>query len=134
MKAAFLGLCMPQADVSNSFIMGICHDHAEIIVGDIPPQQAPDRALKHRIEHEAYAQMLADLVDTPNAGVFKQSFEQYLTSQTSVARTMHIADKLDMALQALTYENRYSISLEAFLVSATEDMMQAYEAGIHPHI
>ncbi len=126
-KAAFLGICANPEDLGHSFMMGICHDHAEIIVGDIPPQQALSREIKHRMEREAYARMLGEIGESPQTSAFGQLFAAYMDAQTRTARIMHIADKLDMALQALTYENRYHITLEEFLVSATEDILHAWD-------
>ena len=131
-KTAFLGICTNPADPCDSFLMGICHDHAEIIVGDIPPQQAPDRERKHRLELDAYSNLTASLDQTTNVKVLRQFFEQYMRAQTPSAHLMHIADKLDMALQALTYEERYHINLEEFLVSATSDILQSWSRWLHP--
>ena len=130
-KAAFWGVCANPDDLCNSFIMGICHDQAEIVVGDIPPQQAPSREIKHQMELEAYGKLIADLGDATNARALMQYFEQYMHVQTPTAHIMHIADKLDMALQALTYEERYHINLEEFIVSATSDICQSWSRWLH---
>jgi 5'-deoxynucleotidase YfbR-like HD superfamily hydrolase len=76
--------------------------------------------------------LTASLDQTTNVKVLRQFFEQYMRAQTPSAHLMHIADKLDMALQALTYEERYHINLEEFLVSATSDILQSWSRWLHP--
>ena len=130
-KTALLGVCAFPDNPADLLIAGICHDHAELVTGDIPPQQTTDKAHKHAMELETYRQMLSDIGNPPNASVLFDSFQRCIYNTTPDAHLLHIVDKLDMALQALTYENRFHINLTEFLVSATEDIVEAWRLMTH---
>ncbi len=107
-------------------MMAICHDAAEVVVGDLTPQEAPDREAKHRIEAECFEKLLKDvsLSDEKRERILGL-FMQYLREDGVNAAYVHLADKLDMALQAIVYESLFGVCLDEFLVSATTDIVRS---------
>lgn len=124
-KTAILAACLAPDNRLEAFEMGLCHDMAESKVGDLTPQQMPDREVKHRLEAEAFEKMISAFPDNI-ASKFRLRFMNYLENQTNLAHIVHMADKLDMALQAMSYERLFHIDLQEFLDSASKEIWEDY--------
>ena len=120
-KTAILAACLVPDHRIEAFETGLCHDMAESEVGDLTPQQMPNRREKHRLEAEAFEKMMSGVAENI-ACKFRMRFMNYLENQTNLAHIVHMADKLDMALQAMSYECLFHIDLLEFLDSATEEI------------
>ncbi|MBR4985172.1 MAG: HD domain-containing protein [Proteobacteria bacterium] len=118
-KTAFLaGMMAPEA-FGWAFLMGLVHDHAELVVGDLTPGQVRDRRKKMETECSAYGKMLDESGLAKNITArLRLAFFECMEDRTRVAHCVHIADKLDMAMQAMLYERQTSIDLEEFLDSS----------------
>lgn len=81
------------------------HDLAEAEVGDLTPQDGISAGEKHSLETLALDKLSSGLGET--GGFLKERFEKYQRSLTPEARFVHALDKLDMALQALSYQREY---------------------------
>ena len=96
-------------DLGRLLALATLHDLPEALTSDIPTPvkeffPATVRAgLKTDIERAALQTMLRD---TPFAAPWQQLWEELQASLTPEARLVHDADKLDMYLQALTYEEQ----------------------------
>lgn len=121
--AVYAGCLCPEA-FAEAFLMGLVHDHAELIVGDLTPAEVQDRSQKQALECEAYRKMLSEsgLPDKAAERLWL-AFEACMTDKMPVAQWLHGADKLDMALQALTYERRFHVDLREFLDSSEKVWM-----------
>ena len=119
MKTAFYAGCLCSEAFAESFLMGLVHDHAELVVGDLTPEQVRDHSEKIRSECSAYRRML-DEAGLPDAATERlwQAFETCMTGDSSIAHGLHLADKIDMALQALSYERCFHVDLQEFLDSS----------------
>lgn len=118
-KTAFLaGLMHPEA-FGWAFLMGLVHDHAELVIGDLTPGQVRDRAEKTAMECRAYDEMLVQSGLAQNIiARLRVAFFECMEDVSRAAHCVHIADKLDMAMQALLYEQQTGICLEEFLDSS----------------
>lgn len=118
-KTALLAAALCPQNVQDAYVMGLIHDIAEIQIGDIPPAQVDDSNKKHAAEREAFRSLM-DACEFSNhtTQYLTLLFDAYIDNHTQVANIVHIADKLDMALQALHYESIFHIDLQEFLDSA----------------
>lgn len=96
-------------DLARLMALAALHDLPEAVTSDIP---APVKAyfpaalratLKTDIERAALQSILAD---APLAGRWQAWWEELQDSQSPEARLVHDADKLDLYLQALAYEEQ----------------------------
>lgn len=128
-KTAFLaGLMHPEA-FGWAFLMGLVHDHAELVIGDLTPGQVRDRAEKTARECRAYEEMLGQSGLALNIITrLRVAFFECMEDMSRAAHCVHIADKLDMAMQALLYEQQTGICLEEFLDSS-ESVFRVYANG-----
>ncbi|KPM43148.1 hypothetical protein AK830_g3375 [Neonectria ditissima] len=101
----FLALFVPLESIDRSRVvfMAIIHDLAEVLVGDVTPHDPISRKEKKRREDETMdllASMLSKTDGEYILGLWRE-FEDGKTKESLVAQDL---DKIDMVLQALTYE------------------------------
>ncbi|MBO4351132.1 MAG: HD domain-containing protein [Proteobacteria bacterium] len=130
-KTAFYAGCLCREAFAELFLMGLVHDHAELVVGDLTPEQVHDRSEKIRSECCAYRRMI-DETELPDAAAERlwRAFETCMTDASSNAHCLHLADKIDMALQALSYEQCFHVDLQEFLDSTATVLMDNAELEI----
>lgn len=92
-------------DRGRLLALAVLHDLPESLTTDIP---APAWAylpagIKRDVEHGALQTMLAD---APFAPAWLALFEELHDGRTAEARLVHDADKIDMYLQAVVYEEQ----------------------------
>ena len=90
-------LCPEHLNLQRVLELCILHDVAEVIVGDITPDDGIETSEKHRLEMDAIRKMGIDAEE-----VFTE-YEQQVTEESQFVRYL---DKLDMALQAEIYEGQ----------------------------
>lgn len=96
----------PPVDVGRLLAMAALHDLPEAVTTDIPTpawHYLPP-GIKTDVERGAMAHILAN---TPFADAFMTLWEELHAGETAVARLVEDADKLDMYLQALVYEEQF---------------------------
>ncbi|MBQ7529572.1 HD domain-containing protein [bacterium] len=108
-------LCPQGLDREKVLEIALLHDLAEVIVGDITPQDGLNEADKHQKELEAFKNLVQDL---PERERLLALFQEYQENTTPEASFVHIADKLDMYFQANHYEDKYKKDLSEFKLSA----------------
>ncbi len=104
-RVALLALVLgPRAglDVSRCVALGLVHDLAEALVGDITPYDGVSADEKRRREEEAMCH-LAELAG--DAGLLAL-WQEYDAAETAEARFVKELDKLETVLQAAEYEQR----------------------------
>lgn len=96
-------------DLTRLLVLATLHDLPEALTSDIPspvkaffPEPLRD-SLKTDIERAALQTIL---VDAPFAGRWKAWWEELQADQSPEAHLVHDADKLDLYLQALAYEEQ----------------------------
>ena len=102
--------------------MILLHDLAESDIGDYTPGQIPAEK-KRDLENKAFLKILEDLPDSVKSkylGIWKE----YRDNNSQESRMVHQLDRLEMALQAKTYESEGhpKEKLEPFFKSAKNEI------------
>ncbi|KAK2963178.1 putative metal-dependent phosphohydrolase [Blattamonas nauphoetae] len=117
-RTALLPLVLnePTLDVNKCVKMGLLHDLAESLIGDLTPDQAAT-VNKHELEKQGFQQLVSDLPD-PISKDFLDLWLEFEEGTTPEARFMKEIDKLEMVLQAREYEtDQPGVNLEPFFTS-----------------
>ena len=116
---AFLAfhLCPSELDRSRVLEMAICHDVAEVRVGDITPHDGVAEEDKIEMETEAMMDIASKL---PQGERMLELFQEYEMGVTPESRFLKLCDKLDMALQSYVYESRTEVNLSNFRITASK--------------
>jgi putative hydrolase of HD superfamily len=102
-------------DVGRLLQLALVHDLGEARVGDLTPADGVSEAEKKRREGDAVAAIVAGL---PQGSALVELWQEYAANATPEARIVHQLDKLDLAAQALAYEERDGLDLSEFWASA----------------
>ena len=89
-------------DSERAVKMALLHDIAESEIGDITPGSMP-HGKKEKMETEAFLRIVSMLPEGIRAE-YASIWDEFCAGETSEARIVAQADKIDMALQAVTYE------------------------------
>ncbi len=102
--------------------MILLHDLAESKIGDYTPGQI-DLKKKNEIENEAFLKILVDLPVSIKSQ-YHIIWKEYQENSSAESQIVHQLDKLEMALQAKTYQNEghSTEKLESFFESAKKDI------------
>ncbi len=116
---AFLAfhLCPDEINRNRVMEMAICHDVAEVRVGDITPHDGVSDEEKVRIETEAMQEISSKL---PQGERMLELFQEYELGVTPESRFLKLCDKLDMALQSYVYQSRTDDDLSNFRITASK--------------
>jgi len=94
-----------ECDTQKLIQMALIHDLAEILTGDIVFEHGFNVDLKKKFEKDnlerAAMKDLSSMVTTD----FSKLWEEFTAQKTNEARILKQIDKLEMAIQALEYEN-----------------------------
>lgn len=105
----------PALDALKVLRMALLHDFGEIYAGDIIPSDGVDPADKHARERESIHQVFDKL---PAGATYTALWQEYEAGASPEARFVKQIDRLDMALQAVLYEQAGLIHADEFLASA----------------
>lgn len=89
-------------DSERAVKMALLHDIAESEIGDITPDSMPHDK-KEKLESEAFLRIASMLPEGMRAE-YVSVWDEFCAGKTPEARIVAQADKIDMALQAVTYE------------------------------
>ncbi len=110
-------------DTEKILKMILLHDLAESKIGDLTPEQI-SKDIKNNIEDVAFLKILKDL---PNSIIsqYQDIWKEYQKNESPESRIVHQLDRLEMALQAKTYQDEgYSKErLELFYESAKKEII-----------
>ena len=107
-----LTLCPEELNTQRVLELAILHDLVEVHTGDITPHDPVSKAEKKARERKAALQLFAERHD------FLAIWQEYEDHQTAESRFVHQIDKLDMALQAIVYEQNEDFDGKEFIDSA----------------
>jgi putative hydrolase of HD superfamily len=100
-------------DREKVLIMALLHDLAEVRLTDLPSSAA--RLIPERVKSEAEARALADLLaPLPTAGPLRDLWQEFEDHASPEGRLVRDADKLEMMVQCLRYEQAGSRGLDEF--------------------
>lgn len=122
---AMMGMVISDMENYNSekiLKMILLHDLAESKIGDYTPGQI-DLEEKNKIENTAFLKILKDLPDSIVLQ-YQNIWKEYQENKSLESQIVHQLDRLEMAIQAKTYQNEgYSIEqLESFYESAKREI------------
>ena len=106
----------PTVDKVHCMKMGLVHDLAESIVGDITPVDDVSVDDKHQMELGALSTIVADFPQ-PLKEEFLGLWTEYEEQKTLESNYVFDFDKLDMLVQAEEYESEQGINLQEFFDS-----------------
>lgn len=122
---AMMGMIVSDMENYNSekmLKMILLHDLAESKIGDYTPGQI-DFEKKNEIENTAFLKILEDL---PNSIIsqYQNIWKEYQENSSPESQIVHQLDRLEMALQAKTYQNEghSKEQLESFYESAKKEI------------
>jgi len=93
-------------------MLALVHELGEIGAGDITPHDGISADEKRRREEEAVVALCADLPGGDELTALWREFEYGESAEADFVRQM---DKLEMALQALAYEQSTGLELQGFV-------------------
>ena len=102
--------------------MTLLHDLAESKIGDYTPNQL-DKQKKAELENNAFYEIVEELPDTIKSQYLK-IWQEYQENISPESKIIHQIDRLEMALQAKTYEKEGypKEKLVTFFESARKDI------------
>ena len=100
-------LCPDELDRLRVIEMCLVHDLPEIIVGDLTPHD--DLSNKKEDEYNAMKSLAPQWLDL---------FEEYEENASPESKFVKYLDKLDMALMAILYQEKFGLDLSEFILSA----------------
>lgn len=105
-------------DQAKAVQMALFHDLGEAEVGDIVThngkQTLPNYEEKINQERAGLKKVLSHI----NGTEYLKLFDEFEENKTPVAKLIKDLDKLEMAIQALEYEQEYKINLQTFFESS----------------
>lgn len=104
----------PSLDANHVIRLCLAHELGEIYTGDLTPSDPFSPEEKHRREREALLRITAPL---PNGADLLALWEEFEVGETVEARFVRQLDRLEMAFQAVSYEQQGFGSLEEFLAT-----------------
>ena len=98
--------------------MALLHDLSESKIGDYTPGQLDNETKKH-LENDAFNEIIETLPEKIKTQ-YMEIWNEYLENTTQESKIIHQIDKLEMTLQAKTYQNKGypKEKLEPFFESA----------------
>jgi putative hydrolase of HD superfamily len=102
-----------ELDVAKILTMALLHDLAEVRLTDLPVRAA--RLVSDAVKSQAEALAMADLLaPLPSAQRLKALWQEFEDRASPEGRLVHDADKLEMMVQCLRYEQAGSRGLDEF--------------------
>lgn len=103
--------------------MALLHDLAESRIGDFTPEQI-NKENKIQLENNAFNEIIGDLPDSIKKQ-YLEIWQEYQKNISPESKIIHQIDKLEMVLQAKTYQNEghSKEKLESFFESAKIDII-----------
>lgn len=105
----------PALDPLKLVRMALLHDLGEIYAGDMTPADNVPAAEKHRLEAESVQRVLGKL---PHAQTYLALWDEFEQGQSAEAQVIKQLDRLEMALQAVVYEQQSQVTLSEFFDTA----------------
>lgn len=108
-----------EADSTKAMKMALIHDIGEAEIGDVVTTRGiqPQPNLQDKIVTERNA--LSEIFALIDGEEYVQLFDEFENNQTKEAKLVKQIDKLEMAMQALEYEQEYNLDLQEFFDDAS---------------
>ena len=100
-------------DLEKVLVIALLHDLAEVRLTDLPLRAA--KLLPSQVKSEAEASAMAELLaPLPSAGLLTELWQSFEENSSPEGRLVRDADKLEMMVQCLRYEQAGSRGLDEF--------------------
>lgn len=93
-------------DSGKAVKMALLHDLSEVLTGDLTPGMKCQRGIGYQNEERDAIEKLLSTLPRKVASEYKMLWEELQTGSTPEAKIVIQADKLEMKIQALEYEQR----------------------------
>ncbi len=114
---------VPAVNLDRVLRMALIHELGEIYAGDLTPSDAIPPEEKHARERQSLERVLEGM---QGAGDIRALWEEFEQGETPEARLVRQVDRLEMALQAVTYTREGALERpEAFFQSARQTITDA---------
>ena len=124
----------PDVDHVRCMKIGLVHDLAEALVGDITPHCGVSKEEKSRLEADAMQKISATMPGSTIAAEIVGLWEEYEAGRTREARLMKDLDKFEMIMQAEDYEEEQGVDLSQFFESTKgkikDDVVSSWESEL----
>ena len=107
-----MNLSPAEVDMARALKLALVHDLPEVIAGDITPHDGVSKTEKRALESRAADELFDGRPD------LRDLWQEYEDGETLEARFVKECDALDMALQALHYQNCEAAETTEFIASA----------------
>ena len=107
-----MNLCPDTLDVERALKLAIVHDLPEVYAGDITPHDGISKLEKATIEKRAAEDLFS------NKPELMTIWKEYAAGESPEAQFVKECDALDMALQALHYQQKHGTDPTEFIASA----------------
>jgi len=108
-------------DPGHAALIALVHELGEIHAGDITPSDDVEKPEKHKRELDSLQRVIADM-GTENAELVETLWFEYEAGTSPSARFVKAMDKLEMAMQAIAYQNDGLGTMEEFIESAAKGL------------
>lgn len=108
-------VCPSELDRSRVLELALIHDLAEVVTGDLTPEDGVDSDVKYASERAALEELIGFHSDKER---YLGLLDEYQNCSSPEARFVKSVDKLEMALQSLVYEDDFDVCLQEFRDSA----------------
>jgi putative hydrolase of HD superfamily len=138
-RLSVMGLVLrdPAVDRHKTALVGLVHDLAEAVVGDITPTDVSgvSKADKHALEVAGLDALLSNFNAAPvvRADV-RALWYEYERPRGAEGKVMKQLDKLEMVIQAYEYELQQRIRLDAFFESTMHAFTHPEAAALHKEV
>lgn len=103
----------PAIDLEKVLSMAVLHDLAEVRLTDLPT--SAKRLLPEEVKHRAEAEAVKDLLGPlPRSAAWQGLWQEFEDEASPEAQLVHDADKLEMMVQCLSYEQAGHRGLDEF--------------------
>ena len=110
----------PELDSEKIIKMSLLHEMGEIYGGDITPRDGVGESEKFLLEYDSMHKVLSKLF---NGEKWSALWEEFEKANSPEAKFVKQIDKLEMALQAYSYEQSHKLDLMSFYKS-TENVLE----------
>jgi len=121
--AALLASHYFDASPERCALIGLAHDIAECITGDIVPHDPMGKNAKQQLEQKAMDHLQSVLEPHSQQNLFHELWQEYEAQTTNEAILCKDLDKIEMAIQAFEYEQAQPhLDLSAFYASVKDKL------------
>jgi len=137
-RVAFMNMVLARKDLDHAKVlqMALLHEIGEAVVGDLVWERGgvvdpKAKEEKEKLENKAVEELLAGLDETKE---LHKLWEEYEKAESKEAKFVRQVDKLETALQASEYHDKYGVDTSEWLKSTKRHMKDKDFIELHDKI